>query len=423
MNLKIERNTPVKRAMAGLALAALVSSLAPHAAVAATAPAGPATTTPIQHMVIIFQENVSFDHYFATYPVAANPAGEPVFTAAAGTPSVNGLSAGLLTSNPNSVQPFRLGRNQAYTCDQNHEYTAEQAAFDGGLMDKFVESVGVGAGSCPDYGKGAGLTMGYYDGNTVTAMWSYAQHFAMSDNHFDTTFGPSTPGVINLVSGQTARLDRNHTTGSLTGAVSGNSVTGDPDPYWDDCGHPTQISLKSRNIGDVLNAAGLTWGWFQGGFAPSSRKPDGTAVCAAATHNLAGASVNDYSAHHEPFQYWLSTANPHHLPPSSVAMIGHTDQANHQYDLTDFQNALNAGNLPAVTYLKAKKSQDGHAGYSSPLDEQIFLVNILNQLQKSKQWSSTAVFIAWDDSDGWYDHVMPPIMNGSQTSDDALNGT
>src|SRR5947209_9460621 len=139
--------------------------------------------TPIQHLVVIFQENVSFDHYFATYPVAANPAGEPSFAAAADTPSVNGLNTPLnAPNNPNSTQPFRLDRSQYETCDQDHTYADEQKAFDSGLMDKFVETVGRGAGSCPDYGHGPGLVMGYYDGNTVTALWNYAQHYAMSDN-------------------------------------------------------------------------------------------------------------------------------------------------------------------------------------------------------------------------------------------------
>lgn len=77
----------------------------------AQTPTQPTTTTPIQHVVIIFQENVSFDHYFATYPVAANNnASEPAFTAAPNTPSVNGLTGPLLTNNPNSTAPFRLIR-------------------------------------------------------------------------------------------------------------------------------------------------------------------------------------------------------------------------------------------------------------------------------------------------------------------------
>ena len=71
--------------------------------------AGPAT--PIQHVVVIFGENISFDHYFATYPRALNPEGEPKFVAAPNTPTVNGLTPMLLTSNPNSTQPFRLDRS------------------------------------------------------------------------------------------------------------------------------------------------------------------------------------------------------------------------------------------------------------------------------------------------------------------------
>src|SRR5271155_5134354 len=102
----------------------------------ATAAAAAPTKTPIKHVVVIFQENVSFDHYFATYPNAVNPpGGGPVFHAKPGTPRVdNLLNGGLLTKNPNTVPPFRLDRTQAVTCDQNHAYSAEQKAFNGGLM-------------------------------------------------------------------------------------------------------------------------------------------------------------------------------------------------------------------------------------------------------------------------------------------------
>jgi phospholipase C len=108
-------------------------------------PSRAATATPIKHLVVIFQENVSFDHYFGTYPVAKNPPGEPAFTPAPNTPSVNGLTGGLLSANPNSHNPFRLDRSQASTCDQDHDYTPEQQAFESGLMDKFPEFAGGGA--------------------------------------------------------------------------------------------------------------------------------------------------------------------------------------------------------------------------------------------------------------------------------------
>ncbi len=137
--------------------------------------------------------------------------GEPRFVASPDTPSVNGLSGALLNSNPNflnadngkgAMNPFRLDRSQAATADQDHNYTPEQEAFHGGLMDSFPEVHGR-PGPPPSADTTTGLVMGYYDGNTVTALWNYAQHYAMNDNSYDTTFGPSTPGAINLISGQT----------------------------------------------------------------------------------------------------------------------------------------------------------------------------------------------------------------------------
>jgi phospholipase C len=377
-------------------------------------PGGP-TTTPIKHLVVIFQENVSFDHYFGTYPHAANPSGEPGFHAAADTPSVNGLSTALLTQNPNLANPTRLDRSEALTCDQDHDYTPEQEAFDHGLMDKFVQFTNTSSCSPPDTSK-PNLVMDYYDGNTVTGLWNYAQHFAMSDNSYDTTFGPSTPGALNLVSGQT----HGATPAEMPDVVSEDTVIGDADPTYDDCSSGSTIAMSGKNIGDLLNDRGVTWGWFEGGFRPTSTNA-GKAVCGSTHQNIGGATQTDYSPHHEPFQYYQSTSNPHHLPPSSVDMIGKTDQANHQYDLSDFWASVGAGNMPAVSFLKAARYQDGHAGYSDPLDEQHFLVDTINRLERSRDWKSTAVLIAYDDSDGWYDHQMSPIVNQSDdASTDAL---
>jgi phospholipase C len=246
----------------------------------------------------------------------------------------------------------------------------------------------------------------------------------MSDNSYDTEFGPSTVGALNLISGQTAGVNKFKGTPQADGQILGDVVIGDPDPLYDDCGSFDQVGLVGANIGDLLNAQGLTWGWFEGGFKPSKPAATGSpAECASQTANLSGALQTDYSPHHEPFEYYPQSSNRHHLPPSSVARIGHTDRANHQYDLIDFWHAVNAGNMPAVSFLKAKKAQDGHAGYSSPLDEQVFLVNTLNALQQRPEWNSTVVFILWDDSDGWYDHQMGPIVNQSVSSADALNAT
>jgi phospholipase C len=404
-------------------LAASALTLLPVYPVSAQDKDGSSTKTPIKHFVVIFQENVSFDHYFGTYPHAKkNNDGTNYFRGAKeDTPRVNSLeSAGLLTSNPNGVNPFRIDRSVPNTCDQDHAYGDEQFAFHGGLMDRFAGTLPNGRPfSCNDKNLGPNSTLGYYDGNTVTALWNYAQHFAMSDNSFSTTFGPSTPGLLNLVAGNTFEGTITNglgAGGNIAGSATSGAVVGDPDPAGDVCSNPkrTQITMSGQNVGDLLNRAGVTWGSFMGGFANCA-----TAVSTGTT----GLTTADYIPHHAFFQYWQSTLNANHTRPTSVAMIGHQgDAANHEYDLTDFWDAVKAHNMPAVSFLKARAIQDGHAGYSNPLDEQIFLVHTINALEQTDEWNETAVIILYDDSDGWYDHVMGPIVNQSNVADDQLLG-
>ena len=399
------------------------------------------TATPIRHIVVIFQENISFDHYFGTYPNALNPSGEPAFHAAPNTPDVNGLTQALLTNNPNllnsgngtgAANPFRLDRTQAATSDQDHDYTPEQQAFDMGVMDLFPEFTGTAGpppGTPPSPDSTTGLVMGYYDGNTVTALWNYAQHYAMSDNSYDTMFGPSTVGAINLISGQTNGVLTNiNGTGALTDGGDGTLTdSGDANPLGDVCSSSTSeaFSIGGKNIGDLLSSAGVTWGWFEGGFDLTKTNSNGTTGCKRSTKSaVTGVTETDYIPHHQPFQYYASTANLTHARPTSVALIGHNgDAANHQYDIDDFYAAVLAGNFPAVSFLKAPGYEDGHAGYSDPLDEQKFIVDVINFLQSQPDWSSTAVVISYDDSDGWYDHQIGPIINQSTSASDALTGS
>jgi phospholipase C len=497
--------------------------------------AGGATKTPIKHLVVIFQENVSFDHYFGTYPHAANTDGAP-FIAAPNTPAVDGLLAATASSiptslqhsnsfialNPNSAPPVRMDASATgnawnisgeLTCDQDHNYSDEQKSFDNGAMDQFVQAVGQGNGSAP-FGElcRASTVMDYYDGNTVTGLWNYAQHYAMSDNSFDTEFGPSAPGAIDVVSGDTGNVDTKNEAGNVTIATSaapnaditadgtgGYSLTSDAQPFYDDCSTRDAVSLHGQNIGDLLNQAGLSWGWFQGGFDPSESytagltaigkagQPDSTFIpdefaTAGFQNNVAHSSnqglcdavhpvgvalggtgqwgyKDDYIPHHEPFQFYATTANPHHLTistvgggtadaitgPDSLSTIGKDTQTftggygvgpqfntpNHNYDTSDFDQlvaAITSGELPpsalpAVTYLKAPGYEDGHAAYSEPADEQAFIVKEVDALMKTPDWSSTAVIINYDDSDGWYDHVYPGVENSSATVADNLTKT
>jgi phospholipase C len=256
-------------------------------------PAGPVfadgnTATPIKHLVVIFQENVSFDHYFATYPNATNPAGEPAFHSRPGTPTVNGLSGALLTNNPNAnnsangtnaINPFRLDRSQASTCDQGHNYGPEQQAADQGLMDLFPASVGVGSSAfCSaafSYGKNKGLVMGYFDGNTVTAFWNYAQHFAMNDNSYSTTFGPSTPGLLNLVAGTMFPATPSAPNPKVVPNNSGpGTLVGDLDPTGDVCSAGTTVQLTGPKHWRPAEQQRGNLGLIHGRLRPDSCEPE-----------------------------------------------------------------------------------------------------------------------------------------------------
>jgi phospholipase C len=346
-----------------------------------------------------------------------------------------------------------------FTADQDHDYTPEQQAFDGGKMDLFPLYTGT-VGPPPSPPSMAvfdttALVMGYYDGNTTTALWNYAQHFALNDNSYGSQFGPSTVGVLNLISGQTngAIYYSIPTTCSSTSCKigadntdvasdenGGLTVMGDPDPYLDVCSLAQNgssdhtVEMLGKNIGDLLNAKNISWGWFQGGFdltlsnsgvnnyphttltgsytgytgsyytgSTGTAKNGGDPGCARQSTSsiltAAGESPSkDYVPHHAGFQYYASTRNPNHTRPASVAVIGASadtgtgpNQANHQYDTHDFFEALAAGNLPSVTFLKAPKFQNAHPGNSDPLDEQVYVGSVINALQDSPFWESTAV--------------------------------
>ncbi|HUA50247.1 MAG TPA: alkaline phosphatase family protein [Solirubrobacteraceae bacterium] len=485
-----------------------------------------ATATPIQHLVVIIGENISFDHYFGTYPHAANTDGQP-FHAAPGTPAVDGLlpatspslppalrhSTNLLTSNPNLDQPQRLDSSPEglpgdaggqSTCDNDNNYEPEQTAFDGGKMDLFVQNTSASTGTS-DFGGPceASTVMDYYDGNSVTALWNYAQHYAMSDNSYGTTFGGTTLGHINVVSGDTGGVDMAHTFGKLSistpsspngvltpDGLGGYSLTKNADPYWDDCATGASVAMSGTNIGDELNAAGISWGYFKGGFRPTTTYAQATGgapltnesdyvpdkfanatfyqsvpnateggLCNA-DHAIGSALGetgqfgynNDYSDHQEPFQYYASTANPHHLTVptgpngqdtlAGLKEIGHDTQSqvngvwqfntpNHQYDMTDFDQLVAAiargelppSALPAVSFLKASTYETGHAADSDPADEQQFVTREIDALERTPDWAHTAVVLIWDDSDGWYDHAFSGVTNPSLSPADNLTNT
>jgi phospholipase C len=190
--------------------------------------------------------------------------------------------------------------------------------------------------------------------------------------------------------------------------------------------------MTSKNIGDLLNTAHLTWGSFAGGFNLQTVNANGSTGCTRTTAStIIGANITDYTPHHMWFQYFASTANPTHARPSSTEAIGYStvhnggtaDPANHAYDLNDFYASVKAGNYPSVSYVKMAAFQDAHPGNSDPLDEQEGTTTLINFLQQQPDWKNTAVIITYDDSDGWYDHAYAtPTSSSYNATADQLNG-
>src|SRR6202000_2350236 len=306
-----------------------------------------------------------------------NVDGEPRFEPLKGTQTdINNflMNPSLLTANPNSLNagngtaelestPFRLDRTQANKADKGHSYTPEQKAYDGGKNDLFPANTGSGtSGGAGAFGTKAQV-MGYFDGNTVTALWNYAQNYAMSDNAWGDQFGPSTPGAINMFAGNTNGGVQTIGSGALLAdGAGGFTINGDIGPRRDVCSSATKQGMSNaKNIGDLLNAATIPWGNFYGGFNLQTINANGSSGCTRSTiSQVTGRTAGDYVPHHIWSQYFTSTANPTHARPTSTKAIGYTtvpgtkkiDPANHNYDLADFFTAVGSGNFPAVSLIK-----------------------------------------------------------------------
>ncbi len=333
------------------------------AALLTSAPARPAAGKhhgSIKHVIVIFQENRSFDHYFGTYPFAEG------FIARAGTPIPDNL-LGYPSSDryQHNLLPLRRITDDR-TLDLPHDQATMVAEYNQGRMDQFVQRQKTGATR--------ELVMSYYDYASVPHYWHYAQRYALADHYFSSVMGSSTPAALFVASAQ-------------------SHVDGNPFPEGDICNEKGKPTVPQRdaddipNVGTALSAAGVTWGWYQGGFAEC---PD--------PENLG------YDAHHNPFQYFTETADLEHAG------------AKNQHDLDDFYAALRDGTLPQVAYLKADRRRNEHPGYSSISGGRDFVVRTLNAIMESDAWESTVVILTFDESGGWYDHVPPPqvVLEGRE---------
>jgi phospholipase C len=382
------------------------STTAPGAVVAATTPALPALNglNVLNHVIVIYQENWSFDSLYPSFPGANGIAnagaaitqvdknGQPLTSLP--QPRNTNLKPPALDSRfPANlpVQPYDIGAYVPPTGkigDLPGGFYPEQQQIDGGKMDMFVAASSNG-----------GLTMGHYDA-TPMPEGLLARQYTMADNFFHAAFGSSMLNHLWLVAGATPRW-ANPPANLVTQVDAGGKVVKDgpvtPDGYLVNTAypaagpHPATITNTSQlvpaltdpTIGDALSAQNVSWAWYAGGW----------------DNALAGHPDPLFQFNHQPFAYFANYAN------------GTPGQATHLKDESAFLSTLQSGQLPAVSFVKPLGTDNEHPGYASLTQGQLHVASLVQAVQNSPYWSDTAIFVAYDENGGFWDHVAPPVVD------------
>ncbi len=358
----------------------------------------------INHVVVIYQENWSFDSLYPTFPGAngidqagatiqqVDKDGKPYVT----LPQPLNTTFSPAAPDPRfpadlPVAPFDAAKYVAanqLTGDAVHRYYQEQYQIDGGKMDKFVA-----------WSDAAGLVMSYYDATNMPE-GKLAQQFTMLDNFFHAAFGGSflnhqflicacAPTWPDAPANIVAQLDAN---GVMTkdGQVTPDGFAINTS-YTINTPHPASVTDQNllvpqqtaATIGDRLSEQNVSWAWYSGGW--------NTAVL--------GHGDPLFQYHHQPFAYYANYAD------------GTPGRADHLRDEQDFYTDVVGGKLPAVTFIKPLGPDNEHPGYATLLTGQQHVADLVSTIQNSKYWTDTAIIITYDEHGGRWDHVAPPVID------------
>jgi acid phosphatase len=355
----------------------------------------------LNHIVVIYQENWSFDSLYGKFPGAnglGNAAdttpqvdkdGKPYVT----LPQPQNTSFNPAVPDPRfptdlPVQPFDttqfVGPNQQ-TGDLVHRFYQEQYQIDGGTMDQFVA-----------WSDAAGLVMSYYDATNMPE-GKLAQQFTLMDNFFHSAFGgsflnhqflicacvPTWPDAPESIVAQVDASGMMVKDGQVTPdgfAVNTSYSVNTPHPASATALLPSQTAAT---IGDRLSEKGIPWAWYSGGW--------NTAVL--------GHPDPLFQAHHQPFAYYANYAD---------GTPGRTD---HLRDESDFYTDVAAGRLPAVSFVKPLGPDNEHPGYATLQNGQLHVADLISAIQNSPAWDDTAIIITYDEHGGRWDHVPPPVID------------
>jgi phospholipase C len=350
----------------------------------------------IKHIVIIQQENRSFDSYFGTYPGAD------------GIPMKNGVPTVC-------VNDARTGQCVAPYLDHAdvngggpHSAPNATADINGGKMDGFIAQAQSGRRGClvptdpactnsaqPD-------VMGYHNGSDIPNYWSYAKNFVLQDHMFEPNASWSLPSHLFLVSEWSAYCTQAGNPSSCVNALQTKPAERPPQSpaVYGGAAGPTQEGASTARAGQpsyawtdltyLLYKHHVSWRYY----VVSGTEPD----CQDSAAETCGA-VNQNS--HTP-GIW----NP--VPWFNTVQADH--QLGNISDVTNFYSAAKKGKLPAVSWVVPSGAVSEHP--PAPVSfGQSYVTSLVNAVMHSPDWSSTAVFVAWDDWGGFYDHVPPPTVD------------
>jgi phospholipase C len=371
----------------------------------ASSPRTPSALAGIDHVIVIYQENWSFDGLFGKFPGAngidgasatsltqTDKDGRPYATlppAIDTRPQPPVPDARIPAELP--VAPFDLAPYvppTSRTGNPIHRFYHQQLQINGGRMDRFVAWTNVG-----------GLVMSYYDATNMP-LGRLAREFVLADNFFHAAFGGSFLNHMWLVCACTpqwpdAPADLRARLGPDGALLQDGEVTPDGyvvnTAYTVNTPHPARITdphhlvpnLTLPTIGDRLDAKGVSWAWYAGGWRDA----------------LAGTPHARFAYHHQPFAYFARWAD------------GTPAKAKHLRDESDFLSDVAAGRLPAVAFVKPLGIHNEHPNTSEPLTGQQHVAELVQAVRASAIWPRTLIVITYDENGGRWDHVAPPVVD------------
>jgi phospholipase C len=342
----------------------------------------------IQHIVMIMQENRSFDHYFGTFPGAD---GIPMHMQNGTMVPIACVPTGMPPPAPACIKPY----HDKGTLDAGgpHHWNDSIGDINGGAMDGFIKEAmsAKHRHQCqtltdPECTPGTKISdvMGYKDWHEIPNYWKYAKQFVLQDKMFEPVSSWSLPAHLFMVSGWSAKCPT-HDPLSCTNAPS--------QPYWQHNGLDPKPIYAWTDLTYLLHEHNVSWRYYVADGTP----PDCPHEDLLCTPNSAQ------------YPYTPSIWNP---LPNFDTVIANNQVKNIQY-MKQFFNAAANGNLPSVAWVIPNGRNSEHGPASLISDGQAFVTSVVNAVMKSPNWSSSAIFISWDDWGGFFDHVVPPVVDGN----------